>query len=175
MGIGDPEHYKPYYADEWGKHKKDVDELQQELETRFDLLKGRIKRGFGTTTTEYLQMTADQKAEASITLVKKFDQDFCCIWVSGSDKINMKESGNIWIRPDKIEAAEVKNHLGQKCWFYMKYKNATYVLPLETVIRYRKQVSEKNLRGPKEHYVIVPASEAKPVNELYSWLASVGP
>lgn len=167
--MSDPEHFKSYYAGEWAKHKADTQELKSDLETRHAYLKDSIKVGFGADTTEYLQMPPTEKAEPSLTLVKDY-KDFCCIWISGSDKMTPKGNNNIWVRPDKIENAITKNSEGKKCWFYMKYPKTTYILELDDVLPYKDNISEKNLKGIREKFADVPVSVAKDPSTMFDWI-----
>ena len=163
MKDRDPEYYKAHYADEWAKHKNDVDELEETLLNKFPLLKNCIKRGFGTDTVKYLEMKPIQKAEPSLKLNKGFDP-FFCIWVSGSDKLTPKD---VWIRPDKVERAVMENNEKNDCWFYMKYPKARFVFKLSDVLPYRENVAEKNLKGPEESFVVVPASISRSEDEMF--------
>ncbi|MFB5620597.1 MAG: hypothetical protein ACE5RC_05650, partial [Nitrosopumilus sp.] len=132
--MGDPEHFKPFYAGLWEKHRNDTQELKRELETKHPALLNVMKLGYGADSAEYKEFSPDEKAEPSITIHKDFHEK-CCIWITGSDK-NIPSTSDLWIRPDKIAKAKIKTDQKVKCWFYLKYPKARYVLELDDVLPY---------------------------------------
>ena len=166
--MGDPEHFKPYYAGDWAKHRDDTQELKKEITSNHPEFLNTIKLGYGADSAEYKEFSPDEKAEPSITLLPK-DVEVGCIWVTGSDKIN-DAIGDIWLRPDKLNKAKIKSKNNVKCWFYFKYNKARYVMELEDVLPYEKNIVEKNLKGINEKFVSIPKEKGKSIDILHEWL-----
>ncbi len=165
--MGDPEHFKRHYTGLWKKHKDDTLELKNELATTHPQLMNVMKLGY-SVSDEYKEFSPDEKAEPSITIHKDFHEK-CCIWVTGSDK-DIPATSDLWIRPDKIAKAKIKNEVNIKCYFYLKYPKVRYVLELDDVIVHINNIQDVNLKGVREQYVAIPVSKAKPVDNLHDWI-----
>jgi len=166
--MGDPEHFKPYYAGLWAKHRDDTQELKKELETTHPKLLNTMKLGYGADTADYKEYSPTEKAEPSITIHKEF-HEVSCIWITGSDAVTPSLTSDMWLRPDKLLKAKIKTDQKIKCWFYFKYPKARYVLELEDVLPYEKNTIEPNLKGVNEKFIAIPVSKGKHVNLLHDW------
>lgn len=168
MGEPDPEYWKKItYSTIWAKHKKQVLELKTKLEDNFPELKNAIKFGLGADSDEWLKIPPDEKAEGDLHLHKNYKK-FCIIEVSGSDKIEVKDGDDIWIRPDKFEIAKQKSEEGIYYFFYMVYPNAVYVLTPEDVEPYKNDVFLHKPKGKPEKYIHIPCKKVRPADEMFS-------
>ena len=167
--MGDPEHFKPFYAGEWAKHRDDTQELKRELETTHPKLLNTMKLGYGADSADYKEFSPDEKAEPSITIHKDF-HEVCCIWTTGSDKITPRDSDMMWVRPDKLLKVKIKTAQKIKCWIYLKYPKARYVLELDDILPYETNTVERNLYGVRETFIDIPVSKGKSVDTLHDWI-----
>ena len=148
-----------------------VKALEEELRQKFGDDLG-IRFGLGANTDEWLKIPPDEKGEPDLTLFYKYKR-VCYIDVSGSDKVTMTLTGDIWVRPDKFNEAKKRT---EETWFYMVYKNAIYVLDRKTIEPYEGNIKivhiKRNQTGRRipEKYISIPCSEAYPKEEMFQWI-----
>jgi hypothetical protein len=173
----DPEFWKKVgYSNEWAQHVEKVNKVESEILQRFPKDKFpelEIEFGFGAKTAEWIKGSPSQKGEPDIELSYNSEK-VCDIEVSGSPKVNVPPN-NIWIRPDKFNAAKPKDY---ETWFYMEYRNNTWVLDRGIIAPYENNVVRPRIKyhpetGEKveEKYIEIPYRDALPKNSMFDWIA----
>lgn len=163
------DYWKPSYEALWGKHKENVEHLEQQINQRFPEVSN--SRGLGAGTEVWLDIPPDYKNEPDLKLWFKYN-NFADIEVSGSDAVTLGPYTNIWLLPGKLDAAVTEEEKGHLYWFYMVYKNKTVVLTPDIVKPYKNNIIEPTIRGKRERYIAIPAKDALPKDILFEWISA---
>ena len=162
----DPEFWKKIsYKTLWKRHWDKVKALREKLIQKFPQLENSMKFGLGADTDKWLKIPPDRKGEPDIYVYHNY-KPLCHIEVSGSDKVEMPN--NIWIRPDKLEAAKSED---VETWFYMVYPNEIRVVKKEAVEKYKDNIIRPRIkRGVPEKYITIPYEESLPEKAMFQWI-----
>lgn len=176
FSLPDPEYWKKLtYSKLWAKHKTEVQKLKDKIIGKFPELEKCIKMGLGAESDEWLKIPPDEKGEPDFEVFWEYKNLFY-VEVSGSDKITMDTSKDIWIRPDKFKEASSKK---SKYWFYMVYKNnGIFVLDTETVEKFKDNIIIARIKpdpqNPEkkvpERYIAIPCSNAVSEDAMFNWI-----
>lgn len=159
------------YSKGWKPHMEKVEKLHDQLERGFPELG--FKFGHGAKTDKWLRVPPDEKFGPDLTLFHEYKM-LCYIEVSGSPKISIGPSNpDIWVLLGKHKFAKTKK---KKYWFWMVYKNGTWLLDEELVERYEDNVQTKYIKRNKwgrrvgEEYICIPYTKAYPTDRLFDWI-----
>jgi len=172
----DPEFWKKVaYHNLWKRHMEKVEALEKKLKKSFPKERSPdlgVRFGLGANTDKWLKIPPDEKGEPDFTLFYQYKK-ICYIEVSGSDKITMGPSKDIWIRPDKYEHAESRK---EETWFYMVYPNQVLVLNKKAIEPHKDERTvayiKKNKLGRKipERYIPISYEEAFAEETMFEWI-----
>lgn len=125
-----------------------------------------MKYGLGALTDKWLDTPPQKKGEPDIVMyIKQTNEPFGAIEVSGSDKVKMPRT--LWVRPDKLKAAESEEY---PTWFWMVYTNMIRVISQAAVKRHEKEVINTSPYGVKEKYIEIPYAESEEPEALFKWI-----
>ena len=104
-------YWKEQYKEKWKEEKERIDRVINKIKSKLPELKFEIF-GFGADTDEMIRKHPTEKGIPDILIIyekNNFNYVLTFLEITGTQQ--MKETDNIWIRPDKFEFARNHPHL----------------------------------------------------------------
>ena len=131
-----------------------------------------IRVGLGADSAELIKVPPHQRGEPDLEVFHDYKL-LCHIEVSGSGSRNVRIPPEpIYIRPDKLDLAEKKEAAGEPYFFWMVYRDVTWLVRATDALPYRHQQVSKNWYGVTETYCEIPHTAAQPSATLFEWFES---